>query len=197
MFPASDTPRQPNREPKTVHAFIALGSNLGQPVKQLEQAISALDQLPETHVLRASQMYANPPMGPQDQPDYVNAVALISTRLSPNELLGALKGLEQAAGRLSTRVWGARELDLDILTYGDQTLNSPTLTIPHPGIADRRFVLAPWHEIAPDTRLVDGRSIADLLDAAPDHPVHIVVPHRDFPETVSSHPIASSTQGET
>lgn len=197
MRPATDKHSQPDHESDNVHAFIALGSNLEQPVKQLIHAISALDELPDTHVLRASQMYANPPMGPQDQPDYVNAVVLISTRLTPSALLEALKGLEQTAGRLSTRVWGARVLDLDILTYGEMTLNTPTLTIPHPGIAERRFVLAPWHEIAPDTRLPDGRSIAELLPVAPNHPLHIVAPHNDFAEKVSSPPIADSAQGET
>ena len=197
MRQATDKPSPPDQESDNVHAFIALGSNLEQPVKQLAQAVSALDELPGTHVLRTSQMYANPPMGPQDQPDYVNAVSLISTSLTPSALLEALKGLEQTAGRLSTRVWGARVLDLDILTYGEIILNTSTLTIPHPGIAERRFVLAPWHEIAPDTRLPDGRSIVELLSAAPNHPLHIVPPHNDFAEKVSSPPIADSTQGET
>ncbi|MDD4966826.1 2-amino-4-hydroxy-6-hydroxymethyldihydropteridine diphosphokinase [Halothiobacillus sp.] len=176
MCQATDTPRPPDHESDNVHAFIALGSNLDQPVKQLAQAVSALDGLPGTQVLRTSHMYANPPMGPQDQPDYVNAVALIATCLTPGALLEALKGLEQSAGRLSTRVWGARVLDLDILTYGDRVLNTPVLTIPHPGIAERRFVLAPWHEIAPDARLPDGRLIAELLLSAPEHPLHIVAP---------------------
>jgi 2-amino-4-hydroxy-6-hydroxymethyldihydropteridine diphosphokinase len=176
MRPATDTPRPPDSESDNVHAFIALGSNLDQPVKQLVDAMYALDGLPGTQVLRTSQMYANPPMGPQDQPDYVNAVALISTSLTPGALLQALKGLEQSAGRLSTKAWGARVLDLDILTYGEMTMNTPTLTIPHPGIAKRRFVLAPWHEIAPDTRLPDGRLIAELLSSAPEHPLHIVAP---------------------
>lgn len=174
MHPATHTQRLTHQQSAPVHAFIALGSNLNQPVKQLVCALHALDELPETSLLRASQMYANPPMGPQDQPDYVNAVALILTGLNPAALLQALKKLEHAAGRLSTRVWGARVLDLDILTYGDTTLNTPDLTIPHPGIGERRFVLAPWHEIAPDTRLPDGRLIAQLLLAAPNHPLHIV-----------------------
>lgn len=180
MRPATHMPSPPGYESDGVHAFIGLGSNLEQPVTQLARAISALNELPDTRVLRASQMYANPPMGPQDQPDYVNAVALITTRLAPSALLEGLKGLEQAAGRLFTRVWGARVLDLDILTYGDMTVNTPTLTIPHRGIAERRFVLAPWHEIAPDTRLPDGRLIAKLLSAAPNHPLHIVATHNDL-----------------
>lgn len=197
MSPATISPEQLNRASDHVHAFIALGSNLEQPVKQLAQAIAALDTLPETQLLRASQMYANPPMGPQDQPDYVNAVALISTRLPPVDLLKALKGLEQAAGRLSTRIWGERVLDLDILTYGSLVLNTTMLTIPHPGIAERRFVLAPWNEIAPETVLPDGRCVADLLLNAPEHPLHIVPNHEEGTEKVSSSPIADSAPGET
>lgn len=163
-----------------VEAFIALGSNLGQPVAQLLRAVAALNGLPDTKVCHVSKLYTNPPMGPQDQPDYVNAVAKISTRLKPSALLSALKALEQGAGRLKTRVWGARVLDLDILTYGDITLNTPELIIPHPGIAERRFVLEPWHEIAPCARLPDGRLIADLLSSAPDHPLHVVA---NFPDS--------------
>lgn len=196
MRQTTDMPTLPDEESDPVRAFIALGSNLDQPVKQLMQAISALDRLPDTRVLRVSPLYANPPMGPQDQPDYVNAVSLIATRLAPDALLEALKALEQAAGRLATRVWGARVLDLDILTYGDRTLNTPTLTIPHPGIAERRFVLTPWHDIAPDTRLPDGRAISQLLAAAPNHSLHIVVPCQDFSEKLPLSPIADSTQGK-
>ncbi|HQT42816.1 MAG TPA: 2-amino-4-hydroxy-6-hydroxymethyldihydropteridine diphosphokinase [Halothiobacillus sp.] len=161
-------------QPQRVDSFIALGSNLGHPLAQLARAFQALDHLPHTRVLRVSQLYANPPMGPQDQPDYVNAVALLSTRLAPLDLLDALKALEHAAGRFATRHWGARVLDLDILTYGTETIDSATLTIPHPGISDRRFVLAPWAEIAPQIALPDGRRIADLLAAAPNHPLRVI-----------------------
>lgn len=155
-------------------AMIALGSNLGHPIEQLERAFHALNHLPQTRVKRSSMLYANPPMGPQDQPDYVNAVALLETFLSPLDLLDALKALEQAAGRYATRYWGERVLDLDILTYGNVCLQTPELTIPHPGIAERRFVLAPWHEIAPDAVLPDNRSIAALLAASPQHPLRTI-----------------------
>ncbi|WP_197490431.1 2-amino-4-hydroxy-6-hydroxymethyldihydropteridine diphosphokinase [Halothiobacillus diazotrophicus] len=161
-------------KPDEVVSTIALGSNLGHPVEQLGRALQALDCLPQTSVLKRSKLYANPPMGPQDQPDYVNAVALLVTRLSPGELLGALKALEQAAGRYATRYWGERVLDLDILTYGDQTIDQPDLTVPHPGIAERRFVLEPWAEIAPEAALPDGRRIVDLLAAAPVHALRVI-----------------------
>ncbi|MDA3876635.1 MAG: 2-amino-4-hydroxy-6-hydroxymethyldihydropteridine diphosphokinase [Halothiobacillus sp.] len=163
-----------DRPSGSVEAMIALGSNLGHPIEQLERAFQALDRLPQTSVERCSMLYANPPMGPQDQPDYVNAVALLVTRLSPGDLLNALKALEQAAGRYATRYWGERVLDLDILTYGDLIIDTRELTVPHPGIADRRFVLAPWHEIAPDAVLPDHRRIADLLAASPEHALRVI-----------------------
>lgn len=159
-----------------VDAMIALGSNLGHPIEQLGRAFQALDRLPQTSVRRCSMLYANPPMGPQDQPDYVNAVALLVTRLDPHDLLDALKALEQTAGRFATRYWGERVLDLDILTYGDRVIDTLELTVPHPGLAERRFVLAPWVEIAPEAVLPDGRRIADLLTAAPEHALR-VIPH--------------------
>lgn len=172
MLDASDL--LPATEPAA--CAIALGSNLGDPIDQIERALVALDHLPETRLVRSSGLYANPPMGPQDQPDYVNAVALIATRLRPQALLRALKALEQAAGRQSTRHWGERVLDLDILIIEDQQIDTPDLKVPHPGIAERRFVLAPWFEIEPDARLPDGRMIRDLLAATPDHPLRRIKP---------------------
>lgn len=157
-----------------IDAFIALGSNLGDPLDQIARAFEALNRLPHTRVLRASKCYANPPMGPQDQPDYVNAVVLLSTRLAPLDLLDALQALEHAAGRYATRHWGERVLDLDILTYGAKTIQHERLTIPHAGMAQRRFVLAPFAEIAAQAQLPDGRRISDLLDAAPNHPLRII-----------------------
>jgi 2-amino-4-hydroxy-6-hydroxymethyldihydropteridine diphosphokinase len=157
-----------------VDAFIALGSNLGDPLAQITAAFEALAHLPHTQLVRVSKCYVNPPMGPQDQPDYVNAVALLSTQLAPLELLDALQALEHAAGRFTTCHWGARVLDLDILTYGSQTIQTDRLTIPHVGVAERRFVLAPWVEIAAQAQLPDGRRIADLLDAAPNHPLRVM-----------------------
>ncbi|MGM0516796.1 MAG: 2-amino-4-hydroxy-6-hydroxymethyldihydropteridine diphosphokinase [Pseudomonadota bacterium] len=150
---------------------IGLGSNLGNPVDQIERAVEAIDSLPLCRVRAVSSLYANPPIGPQDQPDYVNAVAEIETALAPEPMLRALKGLERAAGRSYTRHWGERMLDLDILAFGDRQIDSPTLTVPHPEIANRHFVLAPWLEIRPDATLPDGRRVAALLEAVSDHPL--------------------------
>ena len=157
-------------------ATIGLGSNLGNPIDQIERAIEAIDSLPLCRVVAVSGLYANPPIGPQDQPDYVNAVAEIETSLGPEALLRALKGLERAAGRSFTRHWGERMLDLDILAFGRREMHTATLTVPHPELANRHFVLAPWLEIRPDATLPDGRRLADLLDAVADHPLRYIRP---------------------
>ncbi|MFO7581620.1 2-amino-4-hydroxy-6-hydroxymethyldihydropteridine diphosphokinase [Guyparkeria sp.] len=157
-------------------ATIGLGSNLGNPIDQIERAIEAIDSLPLCRVVAVSGLYANPPIGPQDQPDYVNAVAEIETSLGPEALLRALKGLEQAAGRSFTRHWGERMLDLDILAFGNRELHTATLTIPHPEIPNRHFVLAPWLEIRPEATLPDGRRLVDLLDAVAAHPLRYIRP---------------------
>ncbi len=155
-------------------ATIGLGANLGNPVDQIERAVEAIDSLPLCRVRSVSGLYANPPIGPQDQPDYINAVAEIETALAPEALLRALKGLERAAGRSYTRHWGERMLDLDILAFGDRQISSPGLTVPHPEIAHRHFVLAPWLEIRPDVRLPDGAPLAGWLEAVADHPLRFL-----------------------
>ncbi|MFO7808479.1 2-amino-4-hydroxy-6-hydroxymethyldihydropteridine diphosphokinase [Guyparkeria sp.] len=155
-------------------ATIGLGANLGDPVDQIERAVEAIDSLPLCQVRAVSGLYANPPIGPQDQPDYINAVAEIETALAPEALLRALKGLERAAGRSYTRHWGERMLDLDILAFGDRQIDSPGLTVPHPEIAHRHFVLAPWLEIRPDVRLPGGAPLAGRLEAVADHPLRFL-----------------------
>lgn len=155
-------------------ATIGLGANLGDPVDQIERAVEAIDSLPLCEVWAVSGLYANPPIGPQDQPDYINAVAEIETALAPEALLRALKGLERAAGRSYTRHWGERMLDLDILAFGNRQIDSPGLTVPHPEIAHRHFVLAPWLEIRPDARLPDGSPLAGWLEAVAEHPLRFL-----------------------
>lgn len=159
-------------------ATIGLGANLGDPVDQIERAVEAIDSLPLCRVRAVSGLYANPPIGPQDQPDYVNAVAEIETALAPEALLRALKGLERAAGRSYTRHWGERMLDLDILAFGDRELATAELTIPHPEIARRHFVLAPWLEIRPEACLPDGSRLTASLEAVSDHPLRFLRPLR-------------------
>jgi 2-amino-4-hydroxy-6-hydroxymethyldihydropteridine diphosphokinase len=128
-----------------IRTYIGLGSNLENPIEQVERALLALQSLPKTQFAGASKLYCTKPLGPvQDQPDFVNAVAALDTALSPDELLSELHRIEQQQGRQRTgERWGPRTLDLDIILYGDLVLNTPTLTIPHPGLAERDFWLVP------------------------------------------------------
>lgn len=130
-------------------AYIGLGSNLEAPRDQLQRALAALAKLPLSECVARSSLYTSAPVGPQDQPDFVNAVAAIRTRLSPLALLDQLQAIEQRHRRLPERRWGPRTLDLDLLWYDDHTQRSPRLTLPHPEMHRRRFVLDPLAEIAP------------------------------------------------
>lgn len=149
-------------------AWIGLGSNLHQPRRQVEQAIEALDRLPLTRRILASRLYIGPPLGPSDQSDFVNAVAAVETGLSPLALLDQLQAMEQRHGRVRHRHWGPRTLDLDLLLFDDLSLSHPRLTLPHPGMACRTFVLTPLAEVAPELRLPDGRRIAELAEKSSD-----------------------------
>ncbi len=131
-------------------AYVGLGSNLEGPREQLERAFDELERLPGTRLAGRSPLYRSPPMGPQDQPDYVNAVAVLETALAPHRLLAALQAIEAAHGRRRERRWGPRTLDLDLLLYGDRVIDTPDLAVPHPGLAQRAFVLRPLLDVAPD-----------------------------------------------
>jgi len=148
-------------------AYIALGSNLDDPQQQVLQAITELDALPDTHITAVSPWYRSSPMGPSDQPDYINGIAELETDLNPLPLLKALQGIEDAHQRVRQKRWGARTLDLDILLYGDQVINHPELQVPHPGMATRNFVLYPLADIAPQLVLPDKISLAELLESCP------------------------------
>jgi 2-amino-4-hydroxy-6-hydroxymethyldihydropteridine diphosphokinase len=129
-------------------AFIGLGSNLAQPVQQVQTALSELDALEHTRCLRHSSLYRSAPMGPQDQPDYINAVAQLDTDLEPLALLQALQTIEARHQRLRQgERWGPRTLDLDLLLYDDRQIDLPQLTVPHAGLYERNFVLYPLAEI--------------------------------------------------
>jgi 2-amino-4-hydroxy-6-hydroxymethyldihydropteridine diphosphokinase len=134
------------REP--VVAYVALGANLGQPQAALAQAIDALDALPHTRVTARSSLYRTAPVD-AGGPDFFNAVVQLSTRLPAPVLLDALQNLEQAAGRERPYRHAPRTLDLDLLLYGDARIDSPRLTVPHPRMHERAFVLVPLHEMAP------------------------------------------------
>ncbi|MEW5838484.1 MAG: 2-amino-4-hydroxy-6-hydroxymethyldihydropteridine diphosphokinase [Pseudomonadota bacterium] len=146
-------------------AYIGLGSNLDQPRAQVERAIAALARVAYSCVLRQSRLYASPPLGPADQPDYVNAVVELETSLSPTALLQALHNIEQAQGRVRTRHWGERVIDLDLLLYADWQVAEPELSLPHPGIAARAFVLRPLAELAPDVHIPGQGTLPGLLAA--------------------------------
>lgn len=154
--------------PEAVLAYIGLGSNLGDPVSQIRQALQAIAQTPGIALLAASRLYRNSPMGPADQPDYVNAVAALETSLSAEALLDALQAVENQQGRRrSGERWGPRTLDLDILLYGQEQLHTPRLTVPHPGVAQRAFVLLPLLDIAPDLPIPGHGLVRDLAARQP------------------------------
>jgi 2-amino-4-hydroxy-6-hydroxymethyldihydropteridine diphosphokinase len=152
-----------------VPAWIGVGSNLDEPVDRVRGALQRLSDLPETRCTIVSALYANPPMGGMPQPDYINAVVGVLTRLSPRRLLEVLQGLELEAGRdrASEPRWGPRRLDLDILCYGLRRIDEPGLTVPHPGISDRNFVLFPLLDVAPGL-LIPGIGPLDRLAARSD-----------------------------
>ena len=148
--------------------YIGLGSNLATPIEQLRSALAALAALPQTDLIAQSSFYSSDPLGPADQPRYVNAVAALDTELSPLALLDALQTIELEQGRTrKAERWGPRTLDLDILLFGERLLDEPRLTVPHYHMHARAFVLYPLAEIAPALQLPDGRALTELLSACP------------------------------
>lgn len=147
-------------------AYIGLGSNLGDSRSLMAEAVEGLAQLGQ---IRVSRLYASSPMGPQDQPDYLNAAVQLQTILSPHTLLDQLQALEQAAGRKRLRHWGERTLDLDLLLFDDAKIHTSRLMVPHVGILDRVFVIQPLLDLDPEL-VVSGQAL-------------------------KSHPLAASTDG--
>jgi 2-amino-4-hydroxy-6-hydroxymethyldihydropteridine diphosphokinase len=150
-----------------MQVFIGLGSNLADPVDQVITAVEALHLLPNTNVIKSSSLFASPPMGPQDQPDYTNAVVALDTTLSAHDLLDRLQAIEQQHGRERKRHWGERTLDLDLLIYGDKIIDDERLQVPHPGIPLRSFVLYPLQEIAPELTIPGMGTIEELCTQCP------------------------------
>jgi 2-amino-4-hydroxy-6-hydroxymethyldihydropteridine diphosphokinase len=150
-----------------VRAFVGLGSNLGQARDTVSQALGELERLPQTSLRARSALYRTPPWGRTDQPDFVNAVAELRTRLSPRVLLERLLELERRFGRIRERSerWGPRELDLDLLVYGEHYLDEPGLRVPHPHLRERAFVLLPLAEIAAELCVPGQGRVRDLLAA--------------------------------
>jgi len=146
-------------------AYVALGSNLDDPRAQVERAMAELAGLPGTHRVLRSSLYRSRPFGPVQQPDFINAVAGLLTRLDPAALLAELKALETRLGRERPVVrWGPRRIDLDLLVHGGARIDAPGLQVPHPGIAGRAFVLVPLAEIAPDLEVPGAGRVRALLE---------------------------------
>ena len=144
-------------------AYVGVGSNLADPRAQVEGAFAKLARLPRSRLELTSRLYASRPMGPIAQPDFVNAAAGLLTRLTPEGLLTELRAIETAMGRPAERVrWGPRVIDLDLLSYARERRTEASLTLPHPGIVDRNFVLYPLNEIAPDLDLPGLGRVAEL-----------------------------------
>lgn len=145
-------------------AYIGIGSNLAEPLEQVRRAITALKAIPASSLLSVSPWYGSSPVGgPAEQPDYVNGVACLQTRLTPHALLDALHAIEQQQSRERHTRWGARTLDLDLLLYDKQIIHDDKLTLPHPRMHTRAFVLVPLADIAPHLALPNGCSVASLL----------------------------------
>jgi 2-amino-4-hydroxy-6-hydroxymethyldihydropteridine diphosphokinase len=154
--------------------YIALGSNLANPQEQLISALQSMNQLPGSRLVAVSSFYQSKPLGPQDQPDYVNAVACLETALAPLALLDELQRIEHEQGRVRLRRWGERTLDLDILLYSNHIIQSERLTVPHYDMHQREFVIIPLAEIAPYLSLPNGQSIQTLVQKFADHQMMIV-----------------------
>lgn len=146
-------------------AYIGLGANLGRPTDKILSALASIAELSEIHLVAHSSLYMSNPIGPAGQPKYINAVAKLSTTLSPHHLLDALLSLETKLGRTreGTR-WGPRIIDLDLLYYGERTINHHNLVLPHPEINNRNFVVYPLYEIEPGFVLPTGQLLSTLID---------------------------------
>ncbi|EMI5490218.1 2-amino-4-hydroxy-6-hydroxymethyldihydropteridine diphosphokinase [Providencia stuartii] len=148
--------------------YIIIGSNLGEPLKQAQQAIDALSAIPHCRVTKTSAVYRSKPLGPQDQNDFLNMAVLLETELEPEALLDHTQRIELELGRVRKEErWGPRTLDLDIMLFGDRVINTPRLTIPHYGLKEREFMLYPLSDIAPNLIFPDGETLSERLTLVP------------------------------
>ena len=146
--------------------YIGIGSNLANPKQQVGEAIKSLNVLPESRFIKSSPLYRSAPIGPADQPDYVNAVCQLETRLEPLNLLDCLQEIEQKQGRTRTGLrWGPRVIDLDLLLYGQKIISHERLIVPHPGLYERCFVLYPLSDISPDLDIPGHGPVSSLKQA--------------------------------
>ena len=147
---------------------VALGSNLGNRLENLQGGLDALFDAPGLALVAVSPVYQTAPVGGPQQPDYLNAVLIATTTLPAHAVLERCQGVETVFGRVRDEAWGPRTLDLDIIVYGDVVSDDPELTLPHPRAHERAFVLAPWHDIDPDAEIPSWGQVSDLL-AKVDH----------------------------
>jgi len=148
--------------------YLGLGANLNSPKEQLDNAVIALKNLPNCEFINVSHYYASKPMGPQDQPDYINAVACIKTTLEPEQLLDLTQSIELEHGRVrKAERWGPRTLDIDTLLFDDQIINTVRLTVPHYGLNNREFVVYPLLELAPELILPSGIALKTIANNLP------------------------------
>ena len=151
-----------------ISCYIGLGSNLNQPANQLRAACAGLQTIPKSNLICASSVYRTSPVGKLDQPDFLNATVKLDTELSVLSLFETLQEIEKIQGRIRSERWGARNIDIDILLFGDKTLSNPRLTIPHPRLHLRMFVLTPLVEICgPSMRLPSGFLLKQLIENCP------------------------------
>ena len=146
-------------------AYIAIGSNLASPLEQVNAAVQALGEIPESRIIAVSSFYRTPPLGPQDQPDYLNAAVVLETALTAETLLDNTQRIELQQGRVrKAERWGPRTLDLDIMLFGHDVISTERLTVPHYDMKNRWFMLWPLFEVAPDLTFPDGISLKTILD---------------------------------
>ncbi|MFP2427337.1 2-amino-4-hydroxy-6-hydroxymethyldihydropteridine diphosphokinase [Enterobacter ludwigii] len=147
-------------------AYIAIGSNLASPLEQVNAAVQALGEIPQSRIVAVSSFYRTPPLGPQDQPDYLNAAVVLDTALNADTLLDNTQRIELQQGRVrKAERWGPRTLDLDIMLFGHEVINTPRLTVPHYDMKNRGFMLWPLFDVAPDLIFPDGLSLKAVLDS--------------------------------
>ncbi|WP_457948049.1 2-amino-4-hydroxy-6-hydroxymethyldihydropteridine diphosphokinase [Enterobacter mori] len=146
-------------------AYIAIGSNLASPLEQVNAAVQALGEIPQSRIVAVSSFYRTPPLGPQDQPDYLNAAVVLDTALDAETLLDNTQRIELQQGRVrKAERWGPRTLDLDLMLFGNEIINTERLTVPHYDMKNRGFMLWPLFEVAPDLTFPDGTPLRDILD---------------------------------
>lgn len=150
-------------------AWVGLGSNEGDRLGYVKKALAMLGAIPETELVATSSLYDTAPVGPEDQRRFLNAVVELRTELAPEALLGHLLGIEDRCGRMRRSKWGPRTLDLDLLVYGEREMDTDELTVPHPRMTERAFVLVPFAELAADLAVPGtGKTVSALLDALGD-----------------------------